>query len=132
MILDGNPIRWGVSRKNELSPSSSADDLIDLKQAVQKVETSTPPLTPASLDLLRRRCFQPAMIQRNKQMVEALEKLNERLNLEQARVAKKEIESDRHDANNREFIRLLDRIVSVAVDDGQTGTMLDQLTGRID
>jgi hypothetical protein len=123
---------WGVSRGLELSPSSSAGDLIDLKQAVQKVEASTPPLTPASLDLLRRRCFQPAMIQRNKPMINALEKLNDRLNLEQARVAKKEIESDRHDANNKEFIRLLDRVVSMAIDDGQTDSMLKQLSGRID
>jgi len=123
---------WGVSRGLELSPSSSADDLINLKQAVQKVEASTPPLTPASLDLLRRRCFQPAMIQRNKPTINALEKLNDRLNSEQARVAKNEIESDRHDANNKEFIRLLDRIVSVAIDDDQTDSMLKQLSSRID
>jgi hypothetical protein len=118
---------WGVRRENQLSPSSSTGELIDLSQAAQKAETST----PASLDLLRRRCFQPAMIHRDATMVKKLAKVNDLLNLEQARVAKHEVESNRHVANNKEFIRLLERTSNLAINDVQMESMLNEFTKHV-
>lgn len=123
-------MKWGVSRGQEksLSPSSSTGELIDLDEAAKKAEIST----PASLDLLRRRCFQPAMIHRDAKMVKKLGTVNDLLNLEQARVAKNEVKSNRHDANNKEFIRLLQRTSDLGITDEVMEGILNEFATQIE
>jgi hypothetical protein len=120
-------MQWLVYRGKELGPSRSFGDQIDFSECSRKAQT----LLSDALDLFRRKCFQPGIINRDGAIVKKLAEANDRLNFEQARVAKEEVTVIWHEARNREFIQLLEQTSNQSVTDQQLSSMLDTFIGRI-
>jgi hypothetical protein len=118
---------WLVYRENELGPSRSFDDEINVSEYSEKSKA----LTSDKLDPFRRKYFQPSIIRRDAVVIKKLNEADHLLNLEQARVANGEVTKDWHEARNREFIDLLGKTSSQDISDQQLNNTLDQFISSI-
>jgi hypothetical protein len=118
---------WLVYRENELGPSRSFDDKIEVSEYSQKATT----LPSGKLDSFRRKYFQPSIIGRNGDVIKKLNDANDLLSVEKARVDKGEITADWHEARNREFISLLGQTSDQAISDQHLNGMLEKFIASI-